>query len=572
MNANQLYSRLFRRSQVRSMLAIAGVAATVLITRSAQAAGPDYEMALKRAQYLLHGTVPTDDEYAAVGSDNGSYKSAIRAFLNHSNFYSATLRYHEILFGTGLGDDYLTELVRSDIDNKTNKVAKLSCNRADSGDQRYRCQWSSQNSGRKTGTCPQAWEQAVTVFWYPGMVAWVCPEVMTTCGTDLSQCLIEYSDPAAAKNAELGTTEIFDTHAAVTNSLSKQAAGLATAVVMANYPYTKILESGLTAVDGAIVHFMRQNQYFDMTKFNAAPGLADLIGSIALTDTNFRLVNVGHDPTQAGALSTFGWLRRYEKNRSRANQLYQRLLCRQFTSALPRVFPADPGNLRTTPGCMGCHSTVDPLADFFSTWGEGGELYTGAKASTPSSFDNKSGAGLADLADIIRNDDAFATCTVEHAWGWLMGRAFYRDEADLRRALTSYFVTVNYSFKELVYAMATHPAFIEGSRSDATVTDPLDEPPLGQPPGGNTNLPCSKTIDFTADIAPKLGQCTNCHFAGNKIGRQDISSAAQMKIWGSQSVNMMASGNMPPGQAGPPLIGPVWDLKEAVRCWVAQNP
>ena len=570
--AQSKFNRLANDPTLRLVAGVAGSVLVFLLADLAHAAGPDYERALKRAQYLLNGTVPSDDQYNVVGSDDGNYKSAVRGFLNHSNFYGATLRYHEILFGTGLEDEYLSELVRDDIDNKANKVARLTCNRADSGDQRYRCLWSSQNKGSKTGTCPQAWEQAVTAFWYPGMVAWVCPEVMAVCGTDLSQCLIEYSDAEAAKNAELGTTEIFDSHTAVTNSLSKQAAGLATAVVIANYPYTKILESGLTAVDGAIVHFMRQNKYFDMTKFNASAALTDLVSNIDLTDTKFRLVNTGHDPTQAGALSTFGWLRRFEKNRSRANQLYQRLLCRQFTSTLPRVFPADPGNLRTTAGCSGCHATVDPLADFFSSWGEGGELYTGNKGAMPSSFDNKAGAGLADLADIIRSDDAFATCTVEHAWGWLMGRGFYRDEANLRRALTSYFLTVNYSFKELVYAVVTHPAFIEGSRSDATVTDPIEEPPLGQPPGGNSNQPGDKTISFDADITPKLGQCTNCHFAGNHIGRQDLSAVAQMKVWAGQSVSMMASGNMPPGQAGPPLIGPVWDLKEAVRCWAVQNP
>ena len=51
--------------------------------------------------------------------------------------------------------------------------------------------------------------------------------------------------------------------------------------------------------------------------------------------------------------------------------------------------------------------------------------------------------------------------------------------------LASYFETTDYSFRELVYAIATHPAFVEGGRTDAIVTDPLAEPPLGDSHGGN---------------------------------------------------------------------------------------
>src|SRR6185312_9010039 len=155
-------------------------------------------------------------------------------------------------------------------------------------------------------------------------------------------------------------------------------------------------------------------------------------------------------------------------------------------------------------------ATLDPFADFFGEWGQGGDLYSGLQPNLDdASFDNQSGSDVQDLANIIRDDSAFATCTVQNVWQWLMGRGFYRDEANLRAALTSYFVTTNYSFKELVYAIATHPGYIEGTRADATVTDPLDSPPLGQMPS-DTSAPaaCTKTIDWTADIKPNISQCT----------------------------------------------------------------
>ncbi|MCX6124296.1 MAG: DUF1585 domain-containing protein, partial [Proteobacteria bacterium] len=405
--------------------------------------------------------------------------------------------------------------------------------------------------------------------------AWVCPSVLATCGSNLSRCFIKYFDENAAKSSELGATEIFDSSIAIVKSLSRQPAGIAAAVVVAGFPYTKILEPGLTAVDGAMAHLYRQKQHFDLTKMSIPSRVTEIVNKINLNHTRFQLVytsGAGSNYDQAGILSSFGWLRRYEKNRTRANQLYQRLLCRQFTSELPKVFPQDPGNLRTTPGCMGCHSTLDPLSDFFTVWGEGGALYQGRGAAVDSTFAGKSGTTVADLANIIRSDNAFGTCAVEKAWTWLMGREFYHGEADLRAAFTSYFATTNYNFKELVYAISTHPAFTEGKRGDAVVTDPLTQPPLGEPPGGAAARPCSTAISYTADIQPKISMCTSCHSADNTTGRSDLTTQAKWATYGSTAVGLMASGNMPPGQAGPPLIGSVYDLKELVRCWKEQNP
>jgi hypothetical protein len=233
------------------------------------------------------------------------------------------------------------------------------------------------------------------------------------------------------------------------------------------------------------------------------------------------------------------------------------------------VFPQDPGNLRETPGCEGCHSTLDPLADFFKVWGEGGSLYSGKGSTSKTHFAGKDGSSMEDLADIIRGDNAFATCTVQNAWTWLMGRPFYHDEADLRAVLTKYFVATQYNFKELLYALATHSAFTDGSRSDATVGDPLSDPPLGEPPGGVSDRPCDTSVSWAADVQPNIGRCTTCH--NGTGGRQDLQTFSSWTTWGSQALNMIASGNMPPGQAGPPVIGAIYDLKEAVRCWIEQG-
>lgn len=532
----------------------------------------DYEAALRRAQYLLNGSVPTDQQFETVSSSDENYRQAIRAFLEDENFYDAALRYHERILGVGLPDEYLEELLRDDIDGKAEKFASITCGRSDGANARYRCFWTSNFEEGDGAGCPESWEKPVSVFWYPEIVAWVCPSVQSTCGPDLSRCFIRYEDEQQARNSELGTTASFDSRYAVIKALSRQAAGLATAVVYENYPYTKVLEPGLTAIDGAIAHFYRQTHHFKIDQLNLNPELFDLVEEMPLTDTKFKLVKTdGYDYASAGILSTFGWLRRYDKNRTRANELYKRLLCREFTSELPRVFPSDPGNLREQEGCSGCHAVLDPLADFFLSWGEGADLYIGEQATTETYFNNQSGQYLSDLVEIIRNDQAFSTCTVQNVWEWLIGRKFYTSEAELRSALNEYFQTTRYSFKELVYAITTHPVFLSARRSDATVTDPLEQPPLGQAPG-SAERSCDETYTYADDIEPLASQyCTGCHNATragdtSRPPSSDLSSEAQWQDWGAQSVDMMGAGQMPPGNTGLEIQ----DFRHIVRCWLEQ--
>lgn len=528
-----------------------------------------YEIALKRAKYILNGLFPDENEFS-TSQDLSSYRQTVRTFLESDQFYPMLMRYHEKLLGVGLPLEYIDELLRDDIDFKENKFAQIFCE-TDSKE-RLNCRWASESSSSSANSCTTAEEEPVSIFWYPGLIAWVCPSIVRSCGNDLSKCFIEYKDEKLAANSELGTTQAFDSRYSVIKSLSKQSAGIATAVTIENFPYTSILQPGITAVDGAISHFYQQSHHFKLEQLQLSQDLLDAVKQIPLTDTRFHLINInsGSVYEQGGILTTFGWLRRYEKNRTRANQLYERLLCRKFTAELPRIFPQDPGNLRETPGCEGCHATLDPLADFFKVWGEGGELYQGHKDVVETYFGGKTGLYVEDLANIIRSDNAFATCTVEHAWDWLMGRGFYADEDKIRTALTDYFITTDYSFKELLYAIATHPNFLMTQRIGGLVDDPLSEPPLGEPPGGNDLPECEGEYTFENNIQNKVSLCKGCHNQTNPA-RQGLSPLESKEDWqqsAQQALAIMTSGQMPPGQGGPPRIGEVFEFKEAVRCWI----
>lgn len=535
-------------------------------------AAEDLNSALRRSKYLLNGAMPSGDDFANYAVSQDQYRAAIRDFVNDDRFYDAVLRYHERIFGVGLPEDYMEELVRDDIDGKQEKFASITCGRFNGNQGRFSCVWTSNLEADKGSGCPVAWEKPVSVFWYPGIVAWVCPSVMNACGQNLSGCFIQSTDEDEARNSELGTTESFDSRFAVMRSLSRQSAGLATAVAVQNYPYTKILEPGLTAVDGAIAHFYGQQHHFRINELDLNPQILSVSGETTFNDTRYSLLKVSGDVTNtAGIISTFGWLRRYDKNRTRGNELYKRLLCQDFTSELPRVFPQDPGNLRDTPGCSGCHSALDPLADFFLPWGEGADLYSGRQPAIKTNFFDQEGSSIAELADIIRGNEAFATCTVQNVWYWLMGRKFYTEEEPLRTVLREYFSTTNYSFRELVYAIATHPAFTEGSRSDGVISDPLKAPSLvtitesEQEP---QTPACDRAYDFAADIQPKLSVCTSCHYAGSSQ-RQDLSTEAQWRAWRSTALPMMGTGAMPIGPFNPAAVE---ELRQAVQCWTEQNP
>lgn len=528
----------------------------------------DLKSALRRAQYLLDESVPTDQDFTDYSGSKGAYDQAVRNFINGQNFYNVMMRYHQRIFGVGLPLEYIEELLKEDIDNKRKKSPKIMCERSTGPNARFRCFWASTAETDRSGGCPPAWEEAASVFWYPGIVAWVCPTIMKTCGLDLSQCFIQHSDENEARNSELGTTEAFDSRYAVISSLSRQSAGLATAVVVDNYPYTKILEPGLTAIDGAIAHFYRQSHHFKISELQIDPQVLDIASKMNLTGTRFQLVKTpGDNYASGGVLTTFGWLRRYDKNRTRANMLYERLLCRKFTSDLPAVFPQDPGNLREAVGCSGCHSVLDPLADFFKVWGEEGNLYIGGDAQVNTYFSAAgcTGSSVADLAQCIQKNEGFATCQVHHVWSWLMGRTFYKEEDTLRSKLTEYFIKTDFSMKELIYAVATHPAFVDGARGNGEVDDPLEEPPLGQLPGEH-ELVCDKEVYTWADDV-KPGSDALCARAGCHNGASNLLSLASETDWNSwvdASIASMGTGRMPMGNANADTVR---EFSDSVRCW-----
>ena len=145
----------------------------------------------------------------------------------------------------------------------------------------------------------------------------------------------------------------------------------------------------------------------------------------------------------------------------------------------------------------------------------------------------------------------------------MIGRDFYTNEGELRDALTEYFIGTNYSFKELVYAVATHPVFTDNARESSVVTDPLAEPPLGEVPE-QTEIDCTDLGDYS-DVSPYISECTSCHNSSSAL--TDLSVKSNWQGVGSNALDMINSGQMPPGNRNPNVNS----LRDSLKCWIDQG-
>jgi hypothetical protein len=165
-------------------------------------------------------------------------------------------------------------------------------------------------------------------------------------------------------------------------------------------------------------------------------------------ETGWKKVHYTDSRPAAGILATNGLWWRYQStdsnaNRKRANVTSRILLCHDYLTR-PIDFDrnvnlldeeAITDALRTNPGCVNCHASLDPMAAyFFGFWAyEPGsseiaqyhparernwEEYLG----TPPGYYGQPGSSLADLGHQIAADNRFPECMVEHVTELLLRR------------------------------------------------------------------------------------------------------------------------------------------------------
>lgn len=187
----------------------------------------------------------------------------------------------------------------------------------------------------------------------------------------------------------------------------------------------------------------------------------------------------------AGMLSMNAMWWRYQTtpsnaNRGRANVVSRLFLCHDYLTR-PIEFDRNVNlldeqaveqALTTNPGCVNCHSSLDPFAAYF--FGFSYLEFTGSEIAeyhparerdwqiylgTPPSFYGEPGSSLADLGWQIAADNRFPECVVEHVYELLLRRDVTLDDADRLTALRDVLIANDLRLKPVFQAVLESPEY-----------------------------------------------------------------------------------------------------------------
>lgn len=200
-------------------------------------------------------------------------------------------------------------------------------------------------------------------------------------------------------------------------------------------------------------------------------------------DTGWRKVHYLDGRPAVGVLSTNGMWWRYtstgdNRNRGRAAAIGRILLCDSryeqpvdFNSGDPSLPSLE--RLSADPTCVGCHSTLEPLAStLYGFWRKHPESYTEALryypsrerdweayTGTPPGFYGADVDSLHDLGPAIANDARFVNCAIEQAWGFFLGRPPGIEDSAALTADREAFIAGGLTYRSLVATVIANPLY-----------------------------------------------------------------------------------------------------------------
>ncbi len=224
----------------------------------------------------------------------------------------------------------------------------------------------------------------------------------------------------------------------------------------------------------------------------------EVIGSIWPTDypedgEGWQKVHYTDARPAAGVLSTNSMWWRYmsttsNANRGKANAISKILLCNDYLSKTVEfdrnvnLLDQDALNdaLRTNPGCLACHHSLDPLASFL--WGtyyydysspmdlrsyhpERENLWADYTGVAPA-FYGEPGHTLGDLGQMIAADPRFIECATEQVYGLLTHRDVTVDDVDRLTAYREIFLANDLKLRPLFRAVVMDPDYRATEVSD----------------------------------------------------------------------------------------------------------
>lgn len=214
------------------------------------------------------------------------------------------------------------------------------------------------------------------------------------------------------------------------------------------------------------------------------------------TDTGWRPVHYIDGRPAVGVLATNGMWWRYtstgdNRNRGRAAAIGRILLCDtrydqpvDFNSGDPSLPSFE--RLAADPTCVGCHSTLEPLAStLYGFWRNHPESYTEALryypsrerdwesyTGTPPGYYGADVDSLHDLGPAIASDARFANCAIEQAWGFFLGRPPGVEDSEAFTADREAFIAGGLTYRSLVTAVIDNPLYRSDEAEWAGTTAP----------------------------------------------------------------------------------------------------
>lgn len=218
-------------------------------------------------------------------------------------------------------------------------------------------------------------------------------------------------------------------------------------------------------------------------------------------------------PHAAGILTTPAFLQKFASRRARAAAAYTGLLCKNFVADASSAPPSSDPNLMARPGCATCHTTLEPLAAYFTRVKEGtstflslpnataacklekgkivgycGDFYDPAFSSDEfgvlrgayASPEHAEGGPEALGASLAASPD-YLSCAVEQVASSLLGRSLTSDDEELRARAFSRFTESGNRMRALVREILLDPAYAEarlGPEMTAAAPAPFVHPTL----------------------------------------------------------------------------------------------
>lgn len=210
--------------------------------------------------------------------------------------------------------------------------------------------------------------------------------------------------------------------------------------------------------------------------------------------TGWQKVHYTDGRPSAGVLSSNGLWWRYvstdsNANRKRANTLSRIFLCEDYLTR-PIEFDRNinlldeeevQSALETNPGCMNCHTSLDPLASFFfgfywynytsaaeaRTYHPERENLWATYTGTAPGYYGEPGYTLEDLGDFVAADPRFPACAVEQAYKLLLRRELDLDDQERLNRTRDAFIEGGLTMRALFRDVLDDAAYRAGDTDEA---------------------------------------------------------------------------------------------------------